>query len=646
MSSVNHLILYWRRYTVLERLLVLFPLTLVTPSFFPFITSLTHDGETTHEFVITIYMFIMLTVGSILQPKLLMKLPRFGSVEFFVCLFALWTACSLVWTSSIGATLDQIVIWVDYAILMLIAATCLRRRSKIGLATMLMVAGVLMAVIKLLAYAMLEGNQPENSPLFKNIGVEPEILVTLLPILWIVILSTRRRQVLITVSICSLVIMMASLTTYQRAPLLGLIGAITGITIFVLAGWYRPRTMYRAAFLVLVICLSYTIQIQLPSKFEGFSGSEQMAMKTVDKEVLKSSAAGRFILWDSALEMLIQHPVLGVGGGAYKAKYAEYRAMANQHSRLLSTSMVQSFRSDQSDGAASYFRAHNEFLQVLGELGLVGGLILFGVIFALGKKIFIARNFVVSTIVMSGTTAFLISSSFSSFSFRWIPCGIAFFLLVSLTSSQETKLICTGIYARKWAPYVLMGCLSFCCIRSGQIFVSQYFESQADVGASADNKSDYQRAIAINPYNFTARFKLGWMWYLSMKPEKAVPLLETAMDQGVNDVTSFQILALAQAQIGEKEKAQATLQKGLTMAPSSVFLRVISAELLKRNGEFDRSRQLIAEARKINPAYTDATEILWTAEKINANKYILVANKMGNVWAVMTANRGADLDYK
>jgi O-antigen ligase len=547
MSLINHLKLHWSKYTVLERLLVLFPLTLVTPTFIPFVTSLTHDGETTHEFVMTIYLFLALMVGIMTESKKQIRVPRFISTEFFVCLFILWVTLSLFWTSSIGGTLDQIVIWTDYAVLMLLVV-CLRRRSKIGLATILMVAAGLMASIKLLGNSMINGEQVENSPLFKNLGVETEILITLIPIFWIVFLSARRLRVVITSLIGSVLCLMASLSTYQRAPLLGIVGAIGVIVIYNLVRWVRPRFMVRAVILTLVIIFSYSAQFKLQPglKHEELSDTEFLAVKIADENYVKSSAAGRFILWDSALEMFIRHPILGVGAGAYKAEYTDYRILINQHSHFPSEIMKASFTLDQSDGAASYFRAHNEFLQVFGELGLVGGLILLVMFFLACLSLVRQRKTFVSCLVMSGMSAFVISSIFTSFSFRWIPCGLTFFLLVSLVSKQTLhhKTNQSNDWSWRWFQYLVTGCLLLCGFRSSQVFLSQCYEAKAST-------NNYQLALSIDPYNFTARFKLGQEYYRRKEAVLAVPLLEAALKSGMNDVTSFQTLALAQARIGE-----------------------------------------------------------------------------------------------
>lgn len=648
MSFSNHLLLHWRSYSMIERLLVLFPFTLVTPSFIPFI-SLGHDGEPTHEFVITVYLFVTLIIGISSRHKNLIAFPEIGSVQFYVCLFALWTGCSLLWTSSPGATLDQIVIWTDYAVLMLISATCLRRRSKIGLASVLMVTAGLMAAIKLMGYALVEGDQPENSPLFKNIGVETEILVTLVPIFWVVFLSARRKQVLVASVVGSIICVMAGVSSYQRTPLLALMGAIGIIITYVLARWFRPRFMSRALILILAIIFSYALQTNLPSKLYGRTGTEVLAQKIVDEEGLKSSAAGRFIFWDVALEMLIRHPLLGVGGGAYKAEYITYRTLVNQHSRLPAAITAATFTPDQSDGANSVFRAHNEFFQVLGELGLVGGLILLAMLLLLGQYLFKQRNSIVSIAVMSGVIAFLISSNFTSFSFRWIPCGLSFFLLVSLTSSNSHK-ISTQLENHKYGGYYfVVACLALCCFRASQVLLSQHFEAKADFNGKVGENiacEYYQSALFFDPYNFTAGDKLGTLFYRTKDNTRAVPLLESAMNQGINDVSMFQTIALAQSRQGNFTKAEITLKKGLAYIPSSVLLRVVYSDLLRSQGEVRSAETVLSEATKINSEYTNVVDAVWRSEKVNANAYSRVATRLGPLWGVVTVNRSVESSYQ
>ena len=647
MTFSKHLLLHYRSYSVLERLLVLLPLTLVTPSFIPFI-SLGHDGEPTHEFVITVYLFITLIVGISSKHKNLMEFPQLASMQFFVCLFALWTCISLIWTSSIGATLDQIVIWTDYAVLILLAANCLRRRSKIGLVSMLMIAAGLMAAIKLLGYALVEGDQPENSPLFKNIGVETEILVTLVPIFWIVFLSARRKQVLVLTVIGSTICVMASISSYQRAPLLALLGVIGIIIVYVLAGWFRPRVMSRALILVLAIIFSYTLQTNLPSKLFGRTGAEVLAQKIVDEEGLKSSAAGRFIFWDVALEMLIRHPLLGVGGGAYKAEYSTYRSIINQHSRLPIGMHSATFTSDQSDGAGSVFRAHNEFFQVFGELGLVGGLILFAILFRLAQHSFTLRNKVVSIVGISGGIAFLISSNFTSFSFRWIPCGLAFFLLAASTSATTNKIATRKRNNVKLINYFMVACMVLCCFRAGQVLLSQHFESKGDFdGTAGDRHSDtnYQSALFIDPYNFTASYKLGTLYYRTKDNDRAVLHLESAINQGINDVSVFQTLALAQSHQLDTSKAERTLKRGLELIPSSILLRVVYSDLLRSRGATTSAETVLSEAIRINPEYTNAVDAMWRSENVNASAFSRVATRLGPLWGVVTVNRSVESNY-
>ncbi len=646
MSFINHIILHWRRYSILERMLVIFPLTLVTPPLIPFVTSLTHDGETTHEIVATVYLFVTLGIGIRCDQWRTIVSPRIGSPGFFLACFTLWTGCSLIWTPNIGATLDQVVIWSDYTVLMLLAENHLRRRSIIGLGAMLMVVAGLMASIKLLGYLMVNGNQPENSPLFKNLGVETEILVTLISLFWVVYLRSRLKGLLIGSILGSSVCVMGSISTFQRTPLLALMGAIFGITFYILGGWFRPKSWNRVVVLILVICFSYAYQISLPANNEGLSGAQQLALKSVDETALKSSASGRFVLWDAALEMLVRHPFLGVGAGAYKVEYANCRAIINQQSHFPHQLTTGFFTPDQSDGAATYFRAHNEFLQVFGELGIIGGVLLILILFSFARKIFQLQASSLSVIVVCGGVAFLISSNFTSFSFRWIPCGLTFFLLMCLVSSRKVE---PYGFMRRYSRifhYFAVGCLLLSCVRSCQVFFSQALEAKAEGGISSISKENFKLALKLDPYNFTAQLKLGALYYHTFEPEMAVPLLESALNSGINDVMSFQTLALAQNQLGRWDKSEATLKRGLAMAPSSVFLRVVYAELLNRRGEAEGAKKMLEEARKINRTYADAAESLWQSEANSPNRYSMFTGKLGALWGIMSLNHSTELSYK
>lgn len=73
-----------------------------------------------------------------------------------------------------------------------------------------------------------------------------------------------------------------------------------------------------------------------------------------DQEVEQFKNIGRFSIWKNTLNIIREHPVAGTGFGTYEVAYPRW---------------------DSSDGRFRVEQAHNDYLQCLAELGLLGGLI-------------------------------------------------------------------------------------------------------------------------------------------------------------------------------------------------------------------------------------------------------------------------------
>src|SRR5438132_404256 len=130
----------------------------------------------------------------------------------------------------------------------------------------------------------------------------------------------------------------------------------------------------------------------------------------------------RLLFWGIALEMSRAHALLGVGANNYQAKYAEARAQfaaRNPNSDLIAMN---------EDLLSVY--AHNEYLQLLAELGLVG-FVLFA-LFSLALFASFLRALKVSPhrLPILGAAgamlAFAISSGASAASFRFLGGGLIF----------------------------------------------------------------------------------------------------------------------------------------------------------------------------------------------------------------------------
>lgn len=111
---------------------------------------------------------------------------------------------------------------------------------------------------------------------------------------------------------------------------------------------------------------------------EGATFEELFA--EVSQPFVDRSARIRLFDWRIGLEMLRDHPLLGVGLGAYKLKYLPYKL------QVWSESWTREFAEDYAPPAA---QAHNDYLQWAAETGLLGVLVL---LFALGHLVRIALS--------------------------------------------------------------------------------------------------------------------------------------------------------------------------------------------------------------------------------------------------------------
>lgn len=163
-------------------------------------------------------------------------------------------------------------------------------------------------------------------------------------------------------------------------------------------------------------------------------------MKRVDSitDTRNWSNASRFIIWDTAYGMFKEHPVLGVGLGQFKPQFqskfedskelqqqaAEYRKYQNNKKQKKLTAAQKKMTKEQVNALANANRkawenkqlrslthAHNNFMQMLGENGLVGLLgyiIAFGFILWKNLKNYFANKNPYALMIVGSTTALLL----------------------------------------------------------------------------------------------------------------------------------------------------------------------------------------------------------------------------------------------
>lgn len=128
----------------------------------------------------------------------------------------------------------------------------------------------------------------------------------------------------------------------------------------VMGGIYAARTR-RALAWVLVVALAATAVIYTtPSLKARFLTIWDMSSNGANHD--------RLGLWSVTLKMVEAHPLLGVGVGAYRGLYPAFKGLAGGQ-----------------EGQEDFASAHNIFLQVLAESGIIGLILFIYILYLLGR---------------------------------------------------------------------------------------------------------------------------------------------------------------------------------------------------------------------------------------------------------------------
>jgi O-antigen ligase len=186
----------------------------------------------------------------------------------------------------------------------------------------------------------------------------------------------RERMVLYVcylIVVCSGLILSASRGGYLALAavilFLGLVSLTTGEDKSGTAKTDRGLQLRLVGALVLLVVMSFgamflTSSDELLQRFGEVENDMQMGE-------LADQRYSRRELWQTTMQMVKDHPMLGVGLGAYQFAYPRY---------------------DQSSGLYRTEQSHNDYLQILADTGVIGGLVLLGFVILLFARSFAAMQ--------------------------------------------------------------------------------------------------------------------------------------------------------------------------------------------------------------------------------------------------------------
>ena len=607
------------RVRLLELVFPLVPFLALVPNFYQ-VPVLSYQGLATQEFVLSTSVAILLALGLVIlfRKQTPMQFSRESAmVVGLLGLFLGWQALSLAWTPDWTEGVHVGGLWFCFAVLVITGLFGLSSKSAEWLYYSMTFAILLLAAGQFLEYWMY-GDVTRG--LFFNHGITSELLALVLPLQVVLFLTTPKRSLLVLSSLALCVGTAALLMTLRRGAILGMGVALVVILISLAIKLLRAQHRIRLAVIGIAIVL-------------GISGlllfrREQLITRLRSAVTIQVAAGGapgeygltsRMTKWITTWEAAKHNFVFGLGVGGFPARYADYRKYFVENPQYAKWAAA-SEPEDYDEVRNPY--AHNEYLQILAELGIIG-LVLLGAFWWVAARImWRARASADGPWILGalyGLTAFAISSALSPFTMRAAPPAIMAACLTSLglakARASEVRAISTGEQMSWTLPKAaILGALAVILIvavllalRADDVLESQKTQSQIDFQFSLDSPSynesllrRYDQTLSIDSANAAAHLGRALLLYQMKRPAEAATDAEYALQHSYSRPFTPLLLAFSYEQTNNLDRAAAVLDDCLKSFPKSIVVRAAYAAILDKQGKHDQAESVRAELLKLD----------------------------------------------
>jgi len=577
---------------------------------------------------ITLFVLKCLKEGKIIWIKCKLDLPIF--------LFLLIVTISLIKNEHITAGVRDYIIYLAYLFLFFFITNNVKNEKQfISLIKLFFVTCSLVSIYTILHFYGIITYLKEYGPVISTIGQKnwtSNYLALISPLMFSYFLLEKSKRKKIFYSI-SLSIIYATLMICQSRGIwisisLTSIFAIYIIFKFKIIKIFKENQKWLVILLLIFIVITIIYSTDNPLNKSAITVTER-AMSTFDEK--DPSINTRLLIWGTTLDMIKDRPILGSGIGTFKMNYLNYQAV---------------FLQDNPDYIKYWGHAreaHNEYLQMGAELGIIGLGIFLSILFifynniikCLKKENNHKKKIIVFGLLL-GIICFLIHSLFT-FPLHVPALGSAFFIILGLTvvyikdfhfsEFGKSKIKSNNIIkSRSSRLYVLFTILTILIM----ILAIDYFVIKpylAEVYAYKGRKnlvlnnynnalSNYEYAVKLDPHNGKILLNLGATYYNLGIFEEAEKALQQSKKY-YNDRNIYRNLGLCYIQLERFQEAEEELTHAIYLDQKFIKAYFDLADLYTKEEEYDKAIIEWNKTLKIEPNFP--------------NKYI-VLNNLGIVY--------------
>lgn len=546
----------------------------------------------------------------------------------------LLSAASALWAPSWKSAVHHSLVWSQYLIFYIVIRQIVKSdRNYIALLTILSAPFVIYAVPAVVEYCahLVLGGATALGIRYAKYG---EQINTITPLVIAALLPLKGRRFVFGIGG---LVMMWLLIFCSLGRINIILFTLATVSFAAVVFAFRRFHIYRTRIAIIVLTLILApFPLHLFSLFAE-NPNIPMVKRVSDEAGISASNNLRKLMTSLSLEMFRAHPVGGIGADNFGFEVNNYRA--SYAGRSPQDPNLASAENEISE------RAHNEYLQILAELGIVGAAI-FGWLLA-GIALMAYRAAVRRPVSLTGIAAvlglgmFLASSLVSSYSFRLIQNGFVFFFVLAVASKHFMKpeaedargfveisprVLNYGL-AAGIAACLMLGAYSVVRVSSVIITTNANYVEDLDEALPV-----YEQAIAIDDENPDAHSSAAYRLLRAGRYDEATAHYRESINIGKGTSTEFSHLTTAQLLGGDGSGAEATLAEAALLYPRSPFVLTRYAVVLKENGKEAESRSQFDRALQINKR---AANTWWTYITEGARAASEKANFDENYSAIM-----------
>ncbi|HCE42524.1 MAG TPA: hypothetical protein DET40_03130 [Lentisphaeria bacterium] len=558
-----------------------------------------------------IIIFRMIRAGKIILPDLKILAP--------VMLLLAWAGLSVIWSCNRYEPLPMLLQWTAALAIFIVAVNFVRDlgSAAILLRTMFY-SGAFVAIMGISQY--LSGIQilPQEYPpasTFANRNVASEFIVLCLPIGVGILLNERTRLLVFSSAIGISSMLLFLFYSYTRSCILAVLAAACVVAVVLIALKFSGRLKFKldrnqTAGLILIAVLFAVGSSMTPKGFQIYrlgmvysnAAATAQKFKSAADKVQKNeehdptikqkeseSVYFRLAAWKNSLVMIKNHPILGVGLANLKVYYPAY------HRKAVYDGM--------SGEKKALLNLHNDYLQVLAELGIVGFLLLLAALAAVAWLLFNSiwrsdgepAGRIYAAAIAVSFLGYAVVSFFGFPASRAVHvCWVGLLVAMLAVISGKTDLRMFKMTAPGGRSLLLIRALLLCVLLAAGF--AGYMRLKADrsflIMDAAARDGKHKEAILYanevlktDPTRKIVYSYLGRAYSNTGCPAEGIEFLRKLLGYYPYHITALINIGAAYNELGDYDKANEYYMKGLEIAPESAALHNNYGNLLSRRGK-------------------------------------------------------------